>query len=433
MMLFRNNLSSLVFLTGLSITAASTLLIDGFPLPLQTQEASLPNSGNTLPLYPGRGLSLQDLATAKTAWSYFQANTRHETGLVDAVAGFPSGTLWDQGSYLLALVAAERLALLSSTEFTARTDQFLTAMARLPLYQGHLPNKVYDTRTLAMVDYENQTAPEGVGWSALDVTRMLAAFRVLEHHHPIYGSRIRHVLAQWDLSVMTGQGRLIGAAHIDGQTVLQQEGRLGYEQYGARSAALWGLDVLDAATAKPILTWRDIEGVEVPTDQRRANVYKAVTPILSEPFLLQALEMGLTAESRTLAERVYKAQENRFHRTGIATMVSEGHIDRAPHFLYTSVYSNGQDWAVVAEDGSHHPDLRSVSLKAVIGWDALYNSEYTNTLREDLADLAGETGWASGKYEATGETNAVHTANTNAVILEALHYIAFGPLMQVAL
>lgn len=427
-MLFHNNLSSLVFVAGLSLTAGASLWYDGLPT-FAGRYGALPANDTTLPLQPGRGISAADVADARTAWAYFSQNTREETGLVDAVSGFPSGTLWDQGSYLLGLIAAQRLGIVPEAEFHARTTSFLRSINTLPLYMGILPNKVYDTRTLAMVDYQNNAAPDGVGWSALDIARLLSAFRVLEHHHPQYATSVRQVLAKWDLSRMTAQGRLMGADHQDGDMVLLQEGRLGYEQYGARAAALWGLDVLDAVSAKPILDWHNVSGVEVPIDQRSATIYKAVTPILSEPFLLQALEMGLTEEGQLLAERVYRAQESRFKRSGVATMVSEGHIDRAPHFLYTSVFSNGRSWAVVSEEGEHYPQLRSVSLKAVYGWHALYNTDYTAQLRAGLKPLAGPNGWAAGRFEVDDAVNQVHTANTNAVTLQALHYIAFGPLM----
>jgi hypothetical protein len=428
---FHNNLSSLVFVAGLSVTAGASLWYDAVPNFTRTSHA-LPVGNATLPLKPGRGIDATDIADARVAWAYFANNTRAETGLVDAVAGFPSGTIWDQGSYLLGLVSAHRLGVISDEDFHQRADRFLSAIAALPLYQGLLPNKVYDTRTLTMVDYENTITPEGIGWSALDIARLLSGFRVLEHHHPQYAADIRLILLQWDLGKMTAQGRLMGADHQDGQMVILQEGRLGYEQYGARAAALWGLDVLDAISARSMLEWHQMSGVEVPIDQRRATKYKAVTPILSEPFLLQSLEMGLTQEGRLLAERVYRAQENRFSETGIETMVSEGHIDREPHFLYTSVYSNGRDWAVVSEDGKHHPELRSISLKAVYGWHAMYDTPYTAHLRATLSDLANETGWRSGRYEGDQSTNQVQTANTNAVVLQALHYKAFGPLMQLS-
>jgi hypothetical protein len=431
MALFKNNLSSLLFLTGLASTAGITLMLDGINYTPQSA-SSFPVQSTQLALNLKRGLTAQDKKSATVAWRYFENNYRPETGLVDAVAGFPSGTLWDQGSYLLALIAAEDIGLIEPVNFIQRVDKFLNTMSRLELYNGQLPNKVYHTQTLRMVDYENILTPDGIGWSALDVSRLLSALRVLELHHPAYGPRLRQTLARWDLHAMAKDGRLYGAQHNVKGHYLTQEGRLGYEQYGARAAALWGLDVLDAASAKSILAWHDIAGTALPIDQRRAKQFGALTPILSEPFLLQALEMGLTSEGQILAERVYQAQENRYQRTGIPTMVSEGHVDQAPYFLYTSVFSNGQDWAVIAEDGSMHPDLRSISLKAAFGWEAIYATDYAKSIRDSMLDLASPEGWASGRYEKDGRDNWIHTANTNAVVLQALYYKKNGPMMQLA-
>jgi len=60
--------------------------------------------------------------------------------------------------------------------------------------------------------------------------------------------------------------------------------------------------------------------------------------------------------------------------------------------------------------------------------DVLYETDYTEMLCDALAGLETDQGWAAGIYEATGEPNSVVTLNTNAVVLEAMHYKAYGPL-----
>lgn len=377
-------------------------------------------------------LDVQERAAAQMAWGYIAQNTRDETGFVDAVADFPSATLWDQGSYLLGLVSAQRLGLVGPDEFDARVQRFLVSLGRLALFEDALPNKVYDTRTLAMVDYANQEVPGGIGWSALDIARLLMGLRVIEKHFPHHGPEIRQVLAGWDLAAMAQRGELIGVTReAEGPSERLQEGRIGYEQYGARAAALWGLDVVRAMSAERVVAWREIEGVEVPTDLRRAASFGAITPVLSEPYLLLALELGLDAENAVLAHRVYAAQEERFERTGLVTMVSEDHLDAAPHFAYSSVVSNGRPWAVVAEDGSFYDEMRTQSTKASFGWDAVFGTEYTALALERVIDLGSAEGFPAGIYEATGDVNEALTLNTNAIILQALHFKEFGPLWSV--
>lgn len=421
--------SSAVFLIGLSATAALAVHFDGYvTAPAQTTWIS--DLSATRLSQPGRGLEESDLRHAHTAWRYFEQNYQPATGLVDSVAGFPAATLWDQGSYLLGLVAARGLGLVPKQEFEDRTTRLLNSLEQLPLFENTLPNKVYNTLDLAMVDYENIPQSDGIGWSALDVARMLSALRVLELHHPQHGSQIRRVLASWNLSAMSEHGRLYGMQREEGVNERLQEGRIGYEQYAARSAAMWGLDVLVAGTAQPILQWRDQAGLDIPTDRRLAARFEAQTAVGSEAFFLQALEMGFTEESALLADRVFSAQQRRFERTGQLTMVSETNIDQAPHFLYNGIFGNGQDWAVLTEQGVHHEELRTVSLKSAFAWNAIYDDPYSRTVLKHLLPTATEFGWPSGTYESDGRINEIYTANTNAVVLQALYFKSYGPLMQ---
>lgn len=425
-----SNRGSFAFIAGLVVTASLAVYQDDWGRVMQGGSlTSLPQGEGRAPTGV-RDLTERDWQAAVTAWTYFESYYRPETGLVDAIQDHPSATLWDQGSYVLALVSAHGLGVIDITTLTYRTEAFLGGLERLPLFDGKLPNKAYDTRDLRMVDYANTPTPDGIGWSALDVARLLMALRVLEMQYPQFGPRIRSIVTGWELSEMTAEGRLWGSSRKNGETRYHQEGRIGYEQYAARAAALWGLDVLDASTARPVLAWRDVSDVEVPVDRRRAKDFGAITPVVSEPYLLQAFEMGLNAEGRLLADRLYQAQEARARQSGRATMVSEDHIDQAPHFLYSAVYGNGVDWAVLAEDGSLHPELRTVSLKAAFGWNALYGTGYTDGIVSGLQDLASTQGWYAGRYEEDGRINAALTLNTNAVVLEALHYKMKGPLLQ---
>ncbi|GAA6179596.1 hypothetical protein NBRC116594_10340 [Shimia sp. NS0008-38b] len=426
----RRSHGSLAFVTGLLLTAGIAVGSDGWgQFMRQSAVMALPSGAQFVPK-PARGLSVQDWQDAATAWAYFEAHYRPETGFVDSISDHPNATMWDQGSHLLALMAAEGLGLIDDETFLARSAALMAGLERMELFEGRLPNKAYDTRSLKMVDYANVAAPEGIGWSALDVARLLMALRVFEINVPTYGPRIRALLAQWDLAAMAREGRFWGSTRQDGHTQYHQEGRMGYEQYAARAAALWGLDVLGAGLARPVLAWETVSGVDVGIDRRRASSFGAITPVLSEPYLLQAFEVGLTEEAQLLASRIYRAQEARFDATGQATMVSEDHIDQAPHFLYNTVFGNGESWSVLTEAGDNHTDLRTVSLKATIGWDALYGTAYTQEVRATMVDLAGPKGWMAGRYEADGRINSALTLNSNAVVLEALHFKHKGPLLR---
>lgn len=210
-----------------------------------------------------------------------------------------------------------------------------------------------------------------------------------------------------------------------------QEGRLGYEEYGARAAALLGLDTTEAMRYDRNVRLREMYNVGILTEGRSFKKFGAGTFILSEPLLLTAFEFGLDENAKEIAHRLLTVQENRFLKTGVLTAVSEDHLDRAPFFAYNSVFANGREWVAVSEDGSIHDDVKTLGTKASFGWDMIYGTRYTNLLKETAwKAVSRDRGWYAGIYETSGEINSASTANTNGIILEALHFRAFGPMLH---
>jgi hypothetical protein len=172
--------------------------------------------------------------------------------------------------------------------------------------------------------------------------------------------------------------------------------------------------------------------VSVGTDSRKPVDTHAHNSIVSEPYILDGLELGGDHLSRELAWRVARAQERRFEETGIATAVSEDNIDRAPYFVYNSVFTNGRLWSAITPDGRDASSARTLSTKAAFGWNALYDTPYTRTLITRVAAMHDNSrGWYAGIYEQDGQANAAVTANTNAIVLESLAYRQAGRLLKV--
>jgi hypothetical protein len=175
----------------------------------------------------------------------------------------------------------------------------------------------------------------------------------------------------------------------------------------------------------------DVDGIAVPADDREPQQLAAQNYVVSEPWILQGLEFGLAGQGRELAWRVYRAQEERFRRTGVLTAATEDHVDRQPWFVYNSVYVGGKRWVTVSDKGEELPQLRALSTKAAFGWHALLRTPYTAQLVDAVAPLADpRRGWSAGLYEAGGKPNTSINANTNAVVLESLAAIARGPFLQ---
>lgn len=419
----------IAFIVGLALAVGVAASLDRVLMPTGgLSPALVPPSGAAMPT--PKPLTDADRAIARSAWNYFPANTR-PTGLIDTVAQYPSTTMWDQGSALFGLLSARQLGVIDQAEYTRRAGQLLRALATLPLVDGRVPNKSYNTLTGAMVNYNNEPAPRGIGWSAIDLGRMAVALAATARVHPALAPQVDAVRAHWKLSGVVRDGELWGFTREAAGESAVQEGRVGYAQYGARGMQLLGFDPWLAYRPEQHLRLVSVQGVQVPADDRRAEDYGAHVYVLSEPYVLMGLELGLGGPEQVFARRVFDAQVARHQATGQLTAVSEDHLDRDPRFVYNTLWADGRSWACVTDTGSEHPEARSLSTKAAVGLAALFPGPYADQLMAAAATLAVPgRGMMAGRYEASGEPNTVLTLNTNGIVLEALAYRAFGPVIH---
>lgn len=368
---------------------------------------------------------------AKTAWAYFEHNTHPVTGLVPSVRKFKSMTLWDQGGYLLALVSAYKLGIISRAEATNRLTKAISSLAALPLYQGELPNKAYDIEKLIMTDYANKPKPHGIGYSALDIMRLMSGLLVVSQTFPEYFPMIQLVVDRWKLNKLAHQGRFAGVAILHQKRPHRvQEGRIGYEQYAGVTGVVLGLPVQAAYHYDPILRWQQYFNIRLPADNRTAKTHGVSAVTTSEPFILEALEYGWRTEAYKVASAVFAAQLFRFNQTGQLTALSEDHIKGPPYFAYNAILVDYEPFKSVTASRSDVSDKRGVSTKATFGWWALTRHPYTEKLLAAVQHLQTSEGWMAGLFEADMSNNEILTSNTNAMILQALHYKAFGPLYR---
>ena len=98
------------------------------------------------------------------------------------------------------------------------------------------------------------------------------------------------------------------------------------------------------------------------------------------------------------------------------------------------MFADGKAWNAVTEAGEDASKFKTLSSKAAIGWYALYDTPYTETLLKSIKNnFDADKGWYAGFYEESGKSNKALTANTNAIILESLRYIKLGPMVSVGL
>lgn len=398
--------------------------------------------------YPVRHgpLDARELQMARQAWVYFENNYQPATGFVNAGDGYPSTTMWDTASYLGALVAARNLNLIDKHVFDERLGALLKTLNSLDFFRGELPNKVYNTLTAQEVNYANQ--PGEIGFSAIDLGRLLIWLRIIEERYPEHANPIDRFVSRWNFThAVDSCGTLYGAtldAHKQVQYV--QEGRLGYEEYAANGFQLWGFSTCLASRPEPY-SMIPIYCVDIPFDSRDPRELSQHNYVVSESYVLDGLELGWANPAdrsagmqsdvtrstwiANFAQRIYQAQENRFLATGILTARSEHQIDVDPYFVYDTIYSDGYAWNTITENGAYVPQFAAISTKAAVGMWALWNSPYTDRLAEAVW---GEYQSAKGYYEGVLENGKgpikTFTANNNGIMLEALMFKSGGRLLR---
>ena len=381
----------------------------------------------------GAPLTQQELDWARIAWRYFENNYQEQTGLVNSADKYPSATLWDLGSYLMGMISARELGLIDTGVFDARLTKLVESLHALPLVDGVAPNKAYNTQSLRSVDYNNNEAPNGIGWSALDIARIGVPITIIVWRYPEHTARLRALLAHWRLEQIVKQGQLIGAERTaSGELERVQEGRFGYEQYGAKSLFLLGQNVHQALSWEANAAVTAVSGQPIAYDRRLPEKHGGThNAVVSEPFILDAIEFGWNDETLALSRALFVAQRNRYRDSKVMTAVSEDNLDRAPYFIYGSLLNDMKPWATFTPDGKDASAHRTVSLKAAVGWAYLFDDDYARSLLAHVEDAAQvDQGWYSGKYEANGAINKALTANTNGIVLEILLYRARGPILS---
>ncbi len=406
--------------------------------------AAPPPIDTTTPIGRRGPLTDRERKMAETAWAYFVERFQEKTGLVNAVGSYPSTTMWDTASYVSGLVSAYELGIIDKREFDRRANLLIDTLRNLNLFRGELPNKVYNTQTGEKVNYANQ--PGEVGFSVLDIGRLMVWLRIMKERYPYLAAGIDNIPMRWNFCNMANEdGRLFGSIVTGkGETRYVQEGRLGYEEYAAKGFALWGFDPYAALKAGPY-TFVDIYDIDVPVDARDPRIFNNQNYVLTEGYLLDGLELGWDMPGdrdsgpgvasqgwrAEFANRIYLVQQRRFERTGILTARSEHQVEGAPFFVYDAIYADGYPWNTLDPSDVYQPDRSAIAAKAAVGMWALWDTPYTDLLFDAVADLSTpDSGFYEGLYENGNGVIPLETANNNGIILAALLYKVQGPILQ---
>jgi hypothetical protein len=368
---------------------------------------------------PGSDLFLDG---ARIAWTFVENNTQASTGLAKAHDTFQFVTVWDIASLIGATYSAHELGIIDDATYDGRIRKILATLTTVPLFDGAGFNRFYDSQTGQMVGADFTPSSTGFGWSDTDIGRLLIWLRVLAVNQPQYATQAGAIVKRLNMSRLVSGGTLQGE-DIDpttGAKVNFAETGLGYEQYAAAGFALWSVRAANSldpsVNAQPV----DILGVTVSVDKR------GTARLISEPYVMMGLEIGWYApQLHDQAQAILSAQQARYDKTGIITIVTEDAVPDPPYFFYYySLYHSGKTFVVEGPDyGSFVDQPRWVSSKAAFAWRALFPTDYTLVAFNAVqaAAIPGD-GWGAGVYEGSLKPTGDASLNTAAVILESALY-----------
>lgn len=369
--------------------------------------------------------------SAASAWAFVERTYHPASGFPQATDVYEFVTIWDVGSALGSYHSARHLGLISEDKYRRYTARALETLKKMPLYEDKAPNKLFSSKTGGMVDRSEKPTTKGFGWSVIDVGRLLVWLKIVAENDPQLAPTVGEVVGRLKLNDMVRDGYLRGedTDPQTGEPRAYQEGRLGYEQYAAEGFALWGVNAEQAlrfdANGKPVT----VNGFTVLADKRGDDM------LTSEPFVMMGIELGWKGPHwGPLSHAILAAQEARWKKTGIVTMLSEDAVPVPPaYFYYYLLHRNGKDFVVASPLGEpNDTNPRWVSAKAAFGYHALVPSAYTWTALQAVKwGSTANRGWSAGVFEGTKKSTQSFNLNTAALVLEsALYHKRRCPLVQ---
>ena len=424
--------SYITILLGFLIGFSIVLYVEKHMSPVVEEKAGYTLSRDFPPLPQRRDLTFDEAVWARVAWQYFVNNTQL-TGLANAQDQRPYTSLWDTGSYLMALIAARQLDIVPVDEFDQRISKTLTALSLLPLLPNGVPGSWYNTQTLSMmVDPEQQEPPTG---SAVDMGRLLVPLTLLVWRYPTHAAQVQEVLDQWNLNALFESNSPATATSIEVShwdlSASQTRSGYGFRLYTAGTLRMVSPSAGIAVTQPPEgVKLVQIDGYAIPSDGFRKGVDQDAPTIITLPYVLTGLELGFDSRSAEFAWRIVRIQQSLHKATGNYTSVNTDYAEQAPDFIAALPGQQPVQDATVSR--SDQEPARLLSTRSAFGWYALFRNAWSESLRAQAAALL-EPG--KGWYEGTSgnqNVNQTLSADTNAVVLESLSYIAHGQMLCLA-
>lgn len=376
------------------------------------------------PLPTSRELTFDEAIWARVAWQYYVNNTQ-PNGLANAYDGEPWFSLWSIGSYLFAVAAAKQLNILTTDEFDERVAAALFTLGQLPLNPQGLPAAYYHADTLKMLGKPDS--------SAIGMGRLLNALQTLLWHYPQHAAAVRDLFNQWKVGALietstTSQATV--ALHRWTLTTNEPRNSFGYRLYASHTLRLIdstaGLAVTNPPEKQQMI---DIDGIMVP-DEGLRTPWGRQPSLISLPYLLTGLELGFDAQSAEIAWRIMQIQRRRSRLPVSKPPISTDYAEPAPD--YVNDLPDRQPLQNSALRDATPEQTAITSTRSAFAWYALFRNSWSEALRQQVQRLqVPGKGWQRG-LNLNNSVNDVVDADTNAIVLESLAYIAHGQMLCLA-
>lgn len=345
---------------------------------------------------------------AQTAWKYYQpgVGVNSITGLHYANKDWHRFTDWDLGSYILAIIDAEKLGILSTNgEWGAeyRINKILDFLQTRPLTSDSLPYLVYDADNGGLPP---EITPQET--NVYDSGRLLIALYILKEHNPNLAFTVDGIIL--DRCNYTKLAEVFPTSPTPETYYIAK----GFKYFGFSSSRIQ--EALNS-------TRRMMEGDQI-------ELYGVTLPdvkLISEQILHGMFELNPDPIFRDLAYRTYLVQEKRWENTGKFTAFTEGAYDTYPYYIYEYIILPPKTWVVMAQGVGELSLTPVIYIKAAISFHALWKTEYTETLIQDLMlQLVTDQGFCEGVDES-GKVIQALTDKTNSMIINAAGYVLKNP------
>ncbi len=376
--------------------------------------------GMSAPTVMGTGDRAAYLDDAAWAWRYLDETAHRATGVC---AGTRQGgasvtlnrdvTFWDVASQIQGTIAAQELGLVAREDAQGRIGLVLGNLPTTAIEGLSLPTALFDSGTLAIVN---------AGFDSCDVGRFLLSLKCAVDAGLLTPDQAKTVVGRWDLPATIKDGRAFGYASGQWRDVTLSH----CTAYARQGYAAWGMPMTDPMPAVD---------EKSTADHYLRLLYMAddVGHYGTEPYLLEAIEGRLSAQSRYLADILFDAQLSWFEDTGRFKCISEAPLNFAPWFSFQGLRLGREgESAWVVSSRSRDPRHSSpaflrraavISAKSAYLWSAVYPHAYSDTLvgviRENGRSDGG--GFCVGLFESDLSAMRDYSdLNTNGIILQAI-------------